>query len=152
MTIGLGNATSMVTEAFVDTTVFSIEWLIALAVLVISMLLITRNPKYWTFLAFPLTIGWHIVGLTPSLLQYIFTAIIFGFELFTQGTIGYTLSLMSRKALKKGRMSDEERVIGGFKRGLMKKQLNEGIKTGRRVDFKGINEIIEEMRGHKRKR
>ena len=66
MAIELGY--EFIRQIFIDTTIFDIGWAISVIVTILSLLIITRDTQEWKKLAFPVMVGWHIVGIPPFFL------------------------------------------------------------------------------------
>lgn len=75
MTIQLGY--DLINELFGKISIFDSSWIISILLTVLTMLLLTRDTREWKQLAFPIMVGWHVAGVTPSILIYIGTAILF---------------------------------------------------------------------------
>jgi hypothetical protein len=91
----------------VDVTVFNIDWIISLFVIVLVLLLISRDTQDWKILSLPVTIVIHIMGLTPSFIWYIIATIIFSVELFSTRMMGNVLHVFD----KKPRQSVEDKLF-----------------------------------------
>lgn len=85
---------------FQDTTVFGLNWIIALLLTLITLLLISKEPNDWKTIALPVTTLYHAMGITPSFLQYLLASIIFAIEIFSLQTIGNTIDVFRQHTTK----------------------------------------------------
>lgn len=71
---------TLFTDSFQNVTFFQIEWILSIILVGFTLLILTREFSTWAQLALPVTVGWDIVGIEPSLIFYIFVAIAFVFS------------------------------------------------------------------------
>ena len=102
---------------FVDTFIFNIGWLISVLLTFFTLMALSRNPKDWKTLAFPVMVAWHIIGIPPFFLLYIAMAMMYAIEALSLQTIGTLLTTVVRdteitKALgeRAGRVTGREEL------------------------------------------
>lgn len=83
-TLGL----TLLKEVTIDVLPFGTDYITPIIIVVLTMLIISRSISSWKILAFPVTVAWHIAGLTPHHLWYILTVIMFVIESLSLETIG----------------------------------------------------------------
>lgn len=95
--VNLTIATDMATSVFTNTRITNIEWAISIFIVLLTMLLLTTDYNKWKILALPVTIIWHIVGITPNFLWYLFVSILFIIEALSLQTVGNLLNAVNIK-------------------------------------------------------
>jgi len=75
-------------DVFVNTNVLNISWLLSIVFVILTMVLITRDVSKWKTLAFPVTVMWHIAGITPNYLLYMITGIVFAVDVLSLSSGG----------------------------------------------------------------
>lgn len=90
---------------FGQTTVFGISWLIHLILTALTLAYLSKDPNDWKELSLPVVTLWHIVGIVPSFLIYILSALVFGIEMFSQAKVTALFSTV-RKSLELKPTSD----------------------------------------------
>lgn len=79
----------IVKETFTQTTIFGIDWFITALVTIIAIALIAgKNWNDYKTLLLPVTIGLHVIGLTPSLIQYVIGALLLVMETMSLEMLG----------------------------------------------------------------
>ena len=73
---------TMLEQAIGYVTFFDTNMLLALGLLFLTALLISKKPQDWKYLALPITIMWHVVGITPNFMQYLGTGLFWAFSVF----------------------------------------------------------------------
>lgn len=73
------NATTMglLPEVSSNTSIFGVNWLINTVLVFICMAIITRDVELWKIMFFPMTLGWHIIGVEASLIMMVAGSIVF---------------------------------------------------------------------------
>lgn len=84
-------------ESFQNVWIFQLDYVISLILVLLSCLLITRDYQKWKTLAFPLTVGWHVVGINQSLLIYTVLGIMFVIENLSLQLLGNVIKSVSVK-------------------------------------------------------
>jgi hypothetical protein len=107
MAINLGF--EILNNALSNLLVFNTPWIMAMVVTFLSLLIITRDPAVWRKLAFPMMLGWHVVGLTPNYLLYLIAGIIFIIDLFSLQGLSNILTV-SGKSINKTLLADIRRA------------------------------------------
>lgn len=93
----ISQGTSFITNAFTNTEIFGIKTIIGLIIIVLTLILITREYKQWGVLALPVLISWKIVGLQFNMLHYLVCAITFIITAMSDITIGDLLTVRQTK-------------------------------------------------------
>lgn len=86
MAIDLGY--NVISNVFQNTYIFNTSWIISLIVTSITLMILTRDPEKWKEMWFPVTVLWHIAGITPFILVYVISAVLFVIEGLSIQTIG----------------------------------------------------------------
>lgn len=82
-------------EIFTNSRIGGIEGIVGALLVIITMLLITRDMGKWPKLAFIVTTAWHIAGVNQHWLLFIGTAISFTIDLFSFTMIGNTIAAIT---------------------------------------------------------
>lgn len=85
----------MFKEVILGTNILGVEWIISIIIVIITLALITLNLQKWKTLALPVTVGWYIIGITPSYLWLIGTGIIFVIETLSIKVLGNTIEAIT---------------------------------------------------------
>lgn len=83
---------------FSGTSFFGADWLLALIIIGLSMLLVTRDLNDWKTLALPMSLMWMLAGLHVNLLIIITTSIFFAIDVLSTKTLGTVLSSVTAAA------------------------------------------------------
>lgn len=131
------------TPTFTTTTVFNIEWVLNIIATVVTTILITRDKNAWAILLLPVTIMWHIIGLTPSFIWYIITSLLLIVKIFSTDIIGNMTS--TAKSLWKGtgtakRKTEQKQREKEYEQSILKIFKKENLKRR----GKDINQISDE--------
>lgn len=97
--MAIDTAYSILGNAFENTMVFNIGWIISLAITAISLVLITRNSQKWRILAFPVMLGWHVAGIAPNFIIYLASALMFAIEGISIQTLGDIITIAKRQTM-----------------------------------------------------
>lgn len=81
---------------FTDTSIFGLTWLIAIPVILLTLVLITRQTEKWKTLAFPVAMIWHIAGLEVHQLLFIILGIMFVIDSISLEVLGQSLEVIKR--------------------------------------------------------
>lgn len=81
-------AFEMIADTFIHTNVFGVEYIIPFVIVVMTLVLITRNIYKWSILAFPVLVGWHVIGLRNSIILYVLSGIAFVISSMSTEVIG----------------------------------------------------------------
>lgn len=127
---------SYLKNIFVETTIFNIEWFISLFLVFLTMIIITRETQKWKQLAFPVTVAWHIAGVTPSFLWYFATAIAFVIDILSLEVLGNTISTITGTAKRITGIEHKRQIQTAEKE--VKKEFESAIKKARQKEFKDI--------------
>lgn len=73
---------SLLLEATNYVTTFNTDMIISLGLTMLTILLISRKPQDWKYIALPVTIMWHVVGIVPNFMQYLTTGFFWTFNVF----------------------------------------------------------------------
>lgn len=94
----------LIRETFTQTTIFGVNWILALLATVIILVLINgRNWSGYKATLLPATICIHILGLTPSILQYTIGALLMVIETMSLemlGNIAETTTNLGRRTVE----------------------------------------------------
>lgn len=133
----------LLSSAVTDTFVFNISWLISIVFVFFTLLIITRDTNKWKGLAFPVTILWHVVGITPSFLFYILTGIVFIIDALSINTIGNVISAI---------VTGTKKVSGNPERTKVKNMMSREYDRRRKKDLKNLptNYLLDALRGKKK--
>lgn len=114
MTIDAGY--EIVTSVFQNTLVFNIEWIISLALLFVSLILITKDYNQWKKLSLPVIVGWYICGITPNYLILVISAMLFVVDTLSIQSLGQILTVSSESAMRGAEGLVKHSWIGRIKR------------------------------------
>ena len=142
----------LIRTTFTDTTIFGIGWIITLIATVIAMALISgKNWSDWKTLLLPVTIALHVIGLVPSILQYVVGAILFVMETMSLQVLGNiaetTTNMISStvdavQTYKTGRTKKERQHIESFTEGLREKATENRLSNNSTTTSTRISESI----------
>ena len=79
-------------QSFTHINILGAGWLITAAIIFLTLLLITRDPKTWSKAALPVAIGWHISGLKIPLPVLLIIGILWAVSILGDDIIGQLLS------------------------------------------------------------
>lgn len=79
---------SVFTEVFTETWTFGTEWLIPLALAIVSMALITKDIQKWKVLFFPIIVLLRIIGIPVHFLIIIIAGVLFVVEALSTQVVG----------------------------------------------------------------
>ena len=140
--MAISDGFGLLNSVLTDTLVFNISWIISIVFVFFTLLIITRDINKWKTLAFPVTILWHIVGITPSFLFYIVTGIMFIVDALSLETIGNVLGAIVTNTKNIGTNKEKIKI-----RNMMSKELD----RKRKKDLKSVpmEELLRSLRGKK---
>lgn len=84
-------------DIFVDSTFLNLDWIIGLFIVLVTLIIITRDIEKWKLLLFPIVLGWHIVGVHQNLIIFMFSSILFALALFDKEVVGNIISFLQDK-------------------------------------------------------
>lgn len=87
-TIGI----NFLSEAINHTNITGIEYVIPIAIIVFTLLIITRKINRWPTLFFPVTLMWHLAGVTQHIATILVSSIFFVINIFGLETIRQSIS------------------------------------------------------------
>jgi hypothetical protein len=140
--MAISSGFELLTSALADTTIFNISWIISLIFVFFTLLIITRDVNKWKSLAFPVTILWHIVGITPSFLFYILTGMIFVIDALSLQAIGNVLGAVVNTTKEATNKSKNKSLI----KLASKERDRRGSKKIKSVDDKELLKILKRGR------
>lgn len=79
---------TLMNTIFADLVIFEITWIIGALLVLVTLIIITRDINEWKRLAFPICIAWHIIGISPGLLALFLTGVIFVINALSQIQLG----------------------------------------------------------------
>jgi len=129
--MGIEQGFEIFSNSFIDTNIFDVSWIISIIFVFLTLLLITRDINKWKIMALPVTIMWHIVGLEPSFIFYMITAIVFVVEAFSIEIVGNVLEAVS----------NIKNTITGSKKSIPKQKIV--------LKNSSMSELLEKLRGKK---
>lgn len=113
--MGIEQGVAIITESFNNTNVFGTSLVIPLLVMIITLVLITRNIKEWKALALPLAVAYAIAGLKISFLIYLVAIFLFVIEVISiesiDEIIGVKQYLRKKEERRKAESSFRRQVI-----------------------------------------
>jgi hypothetical protein len=139
--MGIEQGTGLLNDIFTNTTVFNVEWLFSIIFVVMTLAIITRDVEKWRILALPVTIMWHIVGIKPSMILYIFVGILFVLEAFSMQVAGNVVGTVQEMFTGKERTEDKvkkqvfNKKFAGYLNTLSPDQLSMAIGKRKKVDI-----------------
>lgn len=86
---------SLFTEAFTQTGIRGLNWIIPVFIIFLTMILITRDPNKWKILLLPTTIAWRVAGLQSHYLLVIIGVILFVQESLSLEILGQVITATS---------------------------------------------------------
>jgi hypothetical protein len=95
--MGISDGFGLLNSVLTDTIIFNISWILSIIFVFLTLIIITRDVNKWKTLAFPVTILWHIVGITPSFILYIITGLLFIIDALSMQGIGNMLQVVISK-------------------------------------------------------
>lgn len=75
--MGIELGTQLFETFLADTLPFGSELITSSILVMLTLLIITRDRERWGQIALPVVIGWQVAGIRPHIFLYIITAIIF---------------------------------------------------------------------------
>lgn len=108
--MGIEQGTQLISEILNRFELFGIPWMLPLVLVAITMLLITRDIQEWQVLALPVTVFWHIIGVTPHFLWYVVAIIMFVLYLLSLETIGSFLQISGNRIARKNKSLSNNQV------------------------------------------
>lgn len=83
------------TTSFTDVEIFGYNWIIPTLILIITLVLITRDYKMWASLGLPMMVLLHTIGLRMHPLIFLTIGIIYAIDLISIRLIGATIEGVS---------------------------------------------------------
>lgn len=88
----------LISNVFTRTTVFGIDWIIPTIVIILTLIIITRDVNKWKTLALPVSAAWYIIGLKTSPVILVGAGLVMIMELISIETLGNLLDTVTEKA------------------------------------------------------
>lgn len=119
----LATGLTQLQSLFVDTTILQIDWGISLVLVCLTMLLITRDTQEWKHLALPVTLIYHIMGITPSIIWYMICSIMFAVNTLSIKQISTIIT--ATQTITRGIATETKSILGR----MAQKTHNKAVKT-----------------------
>lgn len=162
--MGIELGLELIKTVIQDTYIFNISWIISAVLTMLTLLIITKDYNKWKTLAFPVMVGWHISGVTPFILLYMFGAIMFAIESLSVQVISGLLSATTKvfkentekirqKQKEYVRKNKRSQMTEGWSETLGKSQYWQTMndKWGRgEIPIKELEEYIKKTSGNKK--
>lgn len=111
--MGIEQGLNLTTQIFQNTNVImDSSFLLSGIILLLSLILITRNLHNWKFLALPLTIILSIAGLKTHIFIWCISFIAFGFGIVTKETFNKMIEAVTPRYKEKKRMGKVKDLLG----------------------------------------
>lgn len=131
---------ALIKDVFTNTTVFGQLWIIPMLVVILTLVIITRDIKQWKIMALPVMIAWHIIGLKQSMPFFILAVFFFVIELLSTETAGNLLDVAIQHAtggkVNLGETKHKVAMNWGIGKATKMERAIEKMKTGIKVKAK----------------
>lgn len=113
-------AWSEISDAFHGTSFLGAQAVLGAFVILLTLILITRNTNRWKQLLLPVAIGWSVVGLEISIIIYIIGAILMAIDALTPQTMSNVMRAVTQAApMRKGEYKEASKEIAKKTRGIL---------------------------------
>lgn len=84
-------------SAYLDTTIFSVDFILPTIIILLSLLFITREINAWKTLALPVSFAWLTAGVQTTFLFYVVATIIFVIDTMSLQALAGGLSVLRNR-------------------------------------------------------
>lgn len=143
MTSNITVAYDMLKGSITQVNVFGISWIIPTIIIVITLVLITRDIQKWKILTLPVSILYYLVGIKTSWVIMFAAAIIFAVESLSIQAIGNIADIIRGKPQR--RMV--ERELKKHQQSIIKKNIKAGLTNWKDIVSGDIYKATQKARG-----
>lgn len=133
--MGIELGTQLFETILNDTLPFGSTMITSIILIMVTLLIITRDRERWGQIALPVAIGWHISGITPHIFVYIITAIIFVITCLSFKTTATIMSAAKKRA---------PLVLASIQQGIQERVKKAAKKEERRENTK-IKKVVRQI-------
>lgn len=135
----------LIKNAIINTHILGIDWIISIPIIIITLLIITREYNKWKTLALPVMIGWHIIGIPQSVILYLVSSMLLAVDTMSLTQLG---ELINNIKIPKNKEDKLQKIARAEQERQTKKLFKQAWNTpstankSRTPEWKNVEEII----------